>query len=169
MKSYLTAIIILFVFSSCCTFTRYYVVRHAERTSTDCNSPLLSPQGTNRANTLRDSLLSKGIDSIFVSVCLRTQQTAQPLATALGITMIQSGTSAAETTTLVNRLLKIRKKDVLVVGHTSTVPAIVLGLSGQTIAPIPETDFDNMYIIRIKRCHRIYKSLTHITYGVPTN
>lgn len=169
MKTYLTAIIIVCIFSSCCTYTRFYVVRHAEKTLSDCNAPLASPQGTDRANTLRDLLLSKGIDSIFVSDCLRTQQTAQPLATALGITMIQAGTSATATNELAKRLNRINKKEVLVVGHTNTIPSIVLALSGRSIAPINDDDYDNMYIIRIKRCSRIYKSLTQTTYGVPTN
>ena len=58
----------------------------------------------------------------------------------------------------------------LVVGHTSTVPDIVLGLSGSSIVPIPDTDFDNMYLVRIKRVlWTTNRSLIQSTYGVPTN
>jgi broad specificity phosphatase PhoE len=62
----------------------------------------------------------------------------------------------------------MRSKEVLVVGHTNTVPAIVLGLSGQTIAPIADTDFDNIYIIKVKRCSGTNRTLAHITYGIST-
>ena len=169
MKNAITGIFFICLFSSCST-TRYYVIRHAEKTSNDCTAPLLQPQGFNRAQTLRDSLLSKHIDSIFVSTCLRTQQTAQPLATALNLTMIQFDPSAAQTQVLLSRLKKIRGKNMLVVGHTSTVPEIVLGLSGSSIAPIADTDFDNMFLVRIKRVlWSTNRRLIQSTYGVPTN
>ena len=62
----------------------------------------------------------------------------------------------------VKRLYNMNKKKVLIVGHSNTVPRIVKGLSGQTINPIPETDYDNLYIIKIKRSNR---QLTQTTYG----
>jgi len=169
MRVYLLGIASLCIIFSCST-TRYYVVRHAEKTSNDCNAPLLNPEGFQRANTLRDTLLSKGIDSIFVSICLRTQQTAQPLATALGISLIQFNTTNTMTDSLIRRLKKMRGKDILIVGHTNTVPAIVLGLSGVTINPIADSDFDNMFIIHVRRCFgNTRRSLRSTTYGVITN
>ena len=167
MKKYFLGIACLCILSSC-SYTYYYVVRHAEKTLNDCNAPLKSPEGFNRANALRDTLLHKGIDSIFVSTCLRTQQTAQPLATALGINMIQF--DVANNTALIDRLKKIRGKDILVVGHTNTVPAVVLALSGVSINPISDSDYDNLYIIRIRRfLWTTTRSLQQTTYGAPTN
>jgi len=169
MKNAITGIFLICLLSSCST-TRYYIVRHAEKTSNDCTAPLLQPEGFNRAQTLRDSLLSKHIDSIFVSTCLRTQQTAQPLATALTLTTIQFEPNPAQTQALISRLKKIRGKNMLVVGHTSTVPEIVLGLSGNSVAPITDTDFDNMYLVRIKRVlWSTNRTLIQSTYGVATN
>ncbi len=155
------------IFSSCTSY--YYVVRHAEKTSNDCNAPLASPAGFTRANVLKDTLLAKGIDSVFVSTCLRTQQTAQPLASAINRPMRQFDPTDPSTQILITRLKKIKGKEVLVVGHTSTVPAIVLGLSGRTISPIADTDFDNMYIVKRKTFLWTTKTLNHVTYGVPTN
>jgi phosphohistidine phosphatase SixA len=130
--------------SSC--VTTYYVVRHAEKTANDCSAPLAT-NGFTRAGVLRDSLHTKGIDSIFVSTCLRTQQTGQPLATLLSISMLQSATTESATQTLAARLKKISGKQVLVVGHGNTVPVIVQALSGEAIDAIPDSDYDNLYRI----------------------
>jgi len=155
------------LFSSC--VSSYFVVRHAEKTSNDCTAPLASPAGFTRADVLRDSLLSNGIDSIFVSTCLRTQQTAQPLATAISLPMRQVEPNDPATQSFITRLKKIKGKQVLVVGHTSTVPAIVLGLSGSTISPIADTDFDNMFIVKRKTFLWTTRTLRQTTYGAPTN
>lgn len=143
-----------------CT-TYYYVVRHAEKADNSANPPL-SVAGQQRARDLRDSLAGKGIDSIFTSTFIRTRQTAEPLATLLNKTVRVHGGTPDE---LVADLKAIKNKAVLVVGHSNTVPVIVNGLSGQTIPVIDENDFDNMYIIRVKKGLGTQRSLRHITYG----
>jgi broad specificity phosphatase PhoE len=148
-----------------CT-TRYYIVRHAERLDDSSDSPL-SSLGYTRADILRDSLQNKGITQIFASTLQRTQQTAQPLATALNLQLklYRPDTTAG----LIARLKKIRGKKVLVVGHSNTVPDLVLGLSQQSVAPIPETDFDNLYIVKITTAWgSIKRSLVQTTYGPAT-
>lgn len=154
---------ILLVFCSC--YNTYYVVRHAEKVLTPPNAsnPPLTDAGVQRSNDLNAYFGKKKPDSIFVSTFLRTQQTAAPTATTAGITPIiinQIDTNAVNA--LITRLYKMNKKKVLVVGHTNTVPRIVKGLSGQTINAIPETDYDNLYIIKIRRTNR---QLTQTTYG----
>jgi phosphohistidine phosphatase SixA len=152
------------LFLSSCV-THYYVVRHADRLNNTANSPL-SEAGFARARALRDTLSTKSIDSIFASTFLRTQQTAEPTATALGKTVIIYSTDT--TTGLINRLKKIVGKNVLVVGHSNTVPVIVQGLSDQAVAPIAEDDFDNLYIIKVRKWMGIKKWLTQTTYGKPS-
>ena len=147
-----------------CT-TTYYVVRHADRLDNSYNSPLSGP-GQTRAVALRDTLLSKGIDSIFISTFLRTEQTAQPLATATGITMVRYLPDTTDG--LIRRLKKINGKDVLIVGHSDKVPLIVQGLSGQQVPAIADDDFDNLYIIRVRKCLNVRRSLVHTTYGAPS-
>lgn len=163
MKKLMTVLTLVVLCSSCTTY--YYVVRHADRLNNSANSPL-STDGFTRANVLRDSLSGKGIDSIFASTFLRTQQTAAPLATALHLTVkiYNPDTTAG----LITRLKRIRGKDVLVVGHSDNVPQIVEGLSGQTIAPIGALDFDNLYVIRVKRFWGISRTLWQKTYGAPS-
>ncbi|MEO6329495.1 MAG: phosphoglycerate mutase family protein [Ginsengibacter sp.] len=151
------------LFSSCTTY--YYVVRHAERQDNSAGSPL-SAIGLQRAAILRDSLISKGIDSIFASTFIRTQQTAQPLATALGkpLRIYLPDTTVG----LIAALKKINGKEILVVGHSDKVPDIVQGLSGQTVPAIAFDDFDNLYIIKVKKCLGTRKWMWHKTYGPPS-
>jgi len=162
MKKF-TLLLLAAVFMLHACTTKYYIVRHAERLDNSADSPL-SDTGVTRANILRDSLLNKGIDQIFASTFLRTQQTAQPLATALGVqlTLYRPDTTAG----LIARLKKIGGKNVLVVGHSNTVPELVQGLSLQAVPAIPETDFDNLYIVKIsKGWGQTRRSLVHTTYG----
>jgi bisphosphoglycerate-dependent phosphoglycerate mutase len=87
----------------------------------------------------------------------------------MGKTMIEFEPTTAKTDSLIRRLNKIRGKKVLIVGHANTIPAIILGLSGITITPIADTDFDNLYTVRIRRFFGTTKTLVHTTYGVITN
>ena len=148
-----------------CASTNYYVVRHAERVDNSRNSAL-SPAGLQRAEDLKDVLGSKKIDLIYVSTYLRTQQTAQPTATAKGLPLIiyKPDTTAG----LVAHLKKMKGKSVLVTGHSDTVPDIVSGLSNQAVAPIADNDFDNLYIIKVRNFLGTHRTLSHVTYGKPT-
>ncbi len=165
MKHLMLGLLVAVFLLPACT-TRYYIVRHAERLNNTSDAPL-STTGLARANTLCDSLSGKNINHVFASTFQRTQQTAQPLATALGLELIiyRPDTTAG----LVARLKKIRGKNVLVVGHSNTVPEIVQGLSLQAVAPIPENDFDNLYLIKVKTgWGSIRRTLVQTTYG-PTS
>lgn len=68
----LLSFFILFFLS--CT-TKYYLVRHAEKACEDYAACSLTDQLSNRAIALRDSLIHKGIYSIFTSESFRTQLT----------------------------------------------------------------------------------------------
>jgi broad specificity phosphatase PhoE len=154
---------IIFFFCSC--YNTYYVVRHAEKVLTPANAsdPLLTNIGIQRSNDLNAYFSRKKPDSIFVTKYLRNQLTAAPTATAAGITpTIVNQSDTNNINVFVTRLLKLNKKSVLIVGHTNTVPLIVKGLSGETISPIQENDYDNMYIIKQTRTKR---HLIQRTYG----
>ncbi|MBG0858477.1 MAG: histidine phosphatase family protein [Bacteroidales bacterium] len=144
-----------------CTTTNIYLVRHAEKADNTANPPL-SNIGFQRADILRDTLLNKDIDSIFVSGFLRTQQTAQPLCDVLDMNYVIYNKDSTEQ--LIHRLKKIKGKNVLVVGHSDNVPEIISILSNRTVN-IPETVFDRMYIVTIKYGLKTTTSLKETTYG----
>ena len=148
-----------------CTSTKYYVVRHTERIDNSRNSAL-SPAGLLRAQALKDTLAATKIDLIYASTYIRTQQTARPTATAKNLQMIiyQPDTTAG----LVAHLKTLKGKSVLVVGHSDTVPDIVSGLSHESVAPIADNDFDNLYIISVHNFFGARRNLKHVTYGKAT-
>src|SRR5687768_13565710 len=81
------SIIALFLIS--CKATTYYVVRHAEKetTNTMTSDVPLSEEGKQRAVALKDILQNQKVSQIYSTNYIRTKTTAQPLADALGITI----------------------------------------------------------------------------------
>jgi phosphohistidine phosphatase SixA len=143
-------VLFFFLLLSSCSSSTFYVVRHAERQSATDDTTPLSDTGKARANKLADLLADKGIDSVYSSKYLRCTQTAQPLANRLNQTILLYNPNP--TTEIVNRLQGIKSKKVLVVGHSNTVLEIVKGLGGKpTIQKIEAGDYDNLFILQIKK------------------
>jgi phosphohistidine phosphatase SixA len=149
-----------------CQQTTVIVLRHAEKQNP---SPLpdnqvpLTAAGHARAATLAQVLAREGVTKIYVTEKLRTQQTAAPLATLLGITPQQI--PAANTDELVTELRSFSNRGrVIVVGHSDTVPAIVDKLGGGTVT-IGAREFDNLFVLTLRKpsATRIIKA----TYGEP--
>lgn len=153
--------------SSCYT-SYYYVVRHAEKASTPADNPPLTAAGQQRAIALCDSLRNKNVKRIFVSQYLRTQQTAQPSASLLQVTPTQY--NASQPVDSLAKLKGIGGQNVLVVGHSNTVPQLILKLTGVNIGQIPDNDFDNFYVIkRVKNSSGDTFTLFRTdTYGAPS-
>jgi broad specificity phosphatase PhoE len=124
------------------------VVRHAERAGAMTNSAGISELGKCRAGVLAGMLADANIAHIFVSEVERTQQTAEPLAKKLNVR--PEVMPAEDVESLVKRLRAgPHRGAVLVVGHSNTVPAIVGKLSGKTVPPISDTEFDRMYVLTL--------------------
>lgn len=149
--------------SSSCT-TTYYIVRHAEKAD-KTRDTALSDEGHARAAALRDTLMNQNIKKVFVTNYLRTQQTAAPLATELGITPTE--VFANQTPQLVQQLKAIKGRNVLVVGHSNTVPVIIDELmeNAQNVR-IAEKDFDDLFKIKITK--NKVKEFTQLNYGITT-
>ena len=126
--------------------TSVYLARHAEKAA-DPVDPPLTPQGTKRAEALADELHYAEITAIVVSNLLRTQQTAAPLAARRGLTPVVF--TAGDTAAIAQHILTNHAGgNVLVVGHTNTVPQIITALGATPpLAVIPEDDFDNLFLV----------------------
>jgi phosphohistidine phosphatase SixA len=124
-----------------------FLVRHAERADTAAGTttadPSLSDAGRARAVALATLLKDAGITTIFVTELRRTQETAAPLAAALGI--VPTVIAQNDLKALVPKL-KSTVGNVLVVGHSNTVPAVIDAL-GLTAPIIGDADFDNLFIV----------------------
>ena len=130
-----------------------FLVRHAERADTVPGTsptmaadPDLSDAGRARADSLATALKDAKITAIYATEFKRTQQTAAPLAKVLGLTVtIVTSKSAPE---LIDHLKK-SKGNVLVVGHSNTVPEIIKALGVTTPVTIGDNDFDNLFLVRV--------------------
>jgi len=123
-----------------------FLVRHAEKASNAADAPL-SPEGEKRAECLATTLKDAGIKQIYVTDVMRTQQTAAPLAKALKIkpTII----AAKDPNALIKNLVYTGGGNILVVGHSDTVPFVIARLQGGTVAPIGENEYDRMFVMTI--------------------
>lgn len=127
----------------------------------------LTTAGQQRAVDLKNLLDGEGIDKIYASVYKRTQLTAQPLADDINKTTIIYGLDS--TLAFADHLKKFSGSDILIVGHTNNIPVLVESLSGESISPIDESDFDNLYIIEVKKNFAwTSRYLTTETYGAPS-
>ena len=123
------------------------LVRHAEKVSTAPDA-LLSPAGQERAECLAQVLKDSGIKRIFVSDVKRTQETADPLAKALGIkpTVVEK----KDMNTLVHDAFDGAGGNTLVVGHGDTLPQIIERVQAGTIAPIGDNEYDALYVLTVR-------------------
>jgi broad specificity phosphatase PhoE len=143
------------VFAYFSTFSRpittVILVRHAEKKIDPNNpDPDLTPEGESRAQGLARMFQNAGINRIFVTQYKRTQETAKPLSdrTGVPVTVVNS----QQTNEVIKQILtNERGGTIFVAGHNNTVPAIVSELSGQTFPVIPESEYDNMFIVTICR------------------
>lgn len=125
-----------------------FLVRHAEKAPPAANGlandPDLSAAGRARADRLAKALSDVRFSAIYASEFQRTQKTAVPIARKymIGVATIP----AKDTATLVAKL-KQEDGNVLVVGHSNTIPDIIKGLGITTPVQIAESEYDDLFIV----------------------
>jgi len=127
-------------------------LRHAEalpRTRGNQN-PALAKDGQARAGRWAKTLRAAGVTKVYATELIRTQQTAAPLAKALGLEVqrYRAGKSQAFAESL--RTLK-NGEVVVVVGHSNTVPQMAAVLGGKLTGldkkgHLQETEHDRMIV-----------------------
>jgi broad specificity phosphatase PhoE len=155
------------IFAYFATFSRplttVILVRHAEKKIEPVNpDPDLAPEGVERAREIARMFADAGVNVIYATQYKRTQQTVQPLVDRTGVpaTLLNSN----QTEELVSQIqTRHRGKTIFIAGHNTTVPATVSMLSGETYPPIPETEYDNLFIVNIYRFGKA--KVTKLKYG----
>jgi broad specificity phosphatase PhoE len=128
-------------------------VRHAEKALVPTDDPGLNEAGKRRAAELARQLVDAdvvaGVDAIYSTAYRRTEETVQPVATALGLPITSYDVS--NTATIMDEIVKEHKgKIVLVVGHSNTVPALIGNMGASKKVPeIDENEYDNIYVVSI--------------------
>lgn len=156
--------------------TTILIVRHAERADGTTNSDL-SQAGRDRADALVAVTDESGVAAIYSTEFCRTAQTAQPVASALGMTLNyqqsnQSGVSLddcepgievpktplpetiATAQDLVDHLLsQHRGKVIMVIGHSNTVPELIAALGQGEFASVQigSNEFDRLFIVTVRQ------------------
>ena len=144
--------------------TTVILIRHAERLTTPGNNdPHLSAAGKSRAQLLLHVLSRAEVSAIYTSEFIRTKETAQPLAEALGLSPIEA-TNAEDIKTDI--LLNHAGKTVLVVGHTNTVPEVIRLFGDNSDHEIADEEFDNMFVATVLGEDRV--RVTRLKYGERT-
>ena len=136
------------------TTTTVVLVRHAEKALGTIDDPPLSPEGELRSERLAQMFGAREgagrLDAIYVTNTRRTQQTAAPLAARLHLVPVVL-TSTDSAATAARLLREHRGGTVLLIGHSNTLPELVLELSGKQIEPIPEIDYAEIYVLSVPR------------------
>lgn len=157
--------VVVFAFLS--TFSRplttVILVRHAEKKlEPDNPDPDLTPAGGERAQQIARVFGEAGIEAIYATQYKRTQQTVKPLAERLGFSVNVIDSKA--TAELVNQIQTAhRGQTILVAGHSNSVPAIISALSGESFPEIPDSEYDNLFIVTIYRFGKA--KVTKLKYG----
>lgn len=122
-----------------------YLTRHAEKAATGTD-PALTAEGKVRAQNIAATLKKSGIKHIYSTNFLRTQQTAAPISTLLGLPVVTY--DPAQLAAFAQQL-KALPDNSLVVGHSDTTPELIRQLGGDSVPDIAETEFDRLYQVSI--------------------
>ena len=127
--------------------TTVLIVRHAEKASDRDGSAAQRTRarpGRRRWRTWRARRASR---AIFHTQFKRTLETVEPLAAQLEPVADRApgrGHAGSSSSTI---RTSWSGKTVLVAGHSNTVPEIVKALTGVAMEDIPDTQFDNLYVV----------------------
>lgn len=125
-----------------------FLVRHGEKVELS-RDPALSTAGRDRAAVLAKILRSAKIESVHSSDFIRTRDTAAPTAAEHGLKAELY--DHRDLPALVDKLRKTGGRH-LVVGHSTTTPALVELLGGEAISEINEKgEYDRLYIVTVGR------------------
>src|SRR3546814_3012742 len=125
-------------------------LRHAEKVDDGSRDPSLTDAGRARAHALAELLRSRDVVAVYATDFRRTRDTAEPTAAVHDLSII-SYDAEAPAEAVAERLRRAHATGtVLVVGHSNTVPGIVSALCGCEVAPSDESDYGNMFEVRLR-------------------
>ena len=150
-----------------------FLVRHAEKEDEPRQDPPLKKEGVARSQELARLLANAGIKSIYTSQFTRTKSTAEPTAAKLGLTVasisLRSNPAnprliAEESTAeVVNKIMERPGENVLIVGHSNSVPDVIKMLGGDVVPTIDERKFNDLFIVTVYAKGKA--KVTHMKYG----
>lgn len=126
--------------------TTLFLIRHAEKAEASSN-PELSQAGIERAINWAKYFEKTPIDFFYTTLYKRTQQTCATVAATKQKDIIFY---KPENMDLKKLISENKGRTILIVGHSNTIPNYINKLLGeQKYADISESDFGNLYIIKV--------------------
>jgi broad specificity phosphatase PhoE len=131
-----------------------FLVRHAERATTPAGQPAgrgmmgddppLTEAGQQRAVRLAALLASADVKHIFSTEFQRTRQTAAPLAERMNIKTVMG--AARDPEPFIQQIRSV-SGNVLVVGHSNTIPELIKRLGVKQSITIADSEYDNLFVV----------------------
>ena len=133
--------------------TLVLLVRHAEKGADPPGDPSLSTAGEGRARALAAALRDAGVTAVITSQFRRTRETAQPVATARGVTpeVVAVGREGISdhVKAVASAVRRHPGEVVLVVGHSNTIPSIVAELGGPRLPDLCDSSYGHLFVLRL--------------------
>lgn len=127
--------------------TTIYLIRHAEKADSSSNTEL-SAEGKKRADEWAAYFKDVPIDLIYSTPYLRTQNTCSPTAISKQKEIISYNPREMD---LKKLIAENPGKTILITGHSNTIPKHINQLLSEEKYPeIPESQFGNLYAIKVK-------------------
>ncbi len=120
-----------------------FLVRHAEQAPGE--DPSLNALGYQRAQAIAECMAQAGIQAVWATATRRAHQTALPTASRLGLQIQEYDPSAPEGFAAE---LIAANQSALVIGHSNTLPALVLALGAAPGSAIEAHEYDRLYLVR---------------------
>ncbi len=127
----------------------YYLIRHAEKDRSDPENldPELTQKGLGRAMHWAEILNDVALDAVYTTDYERTSMTAAPISVKQDITVQYYD---PETLDIAQFKVDNLGKNVLVVGHSNSTPALVNKLIGQErYGPMDDSDNGSLFIVQL--------------------
>jgi len=122
------------------------LVRHAEKAQDHPNNPTLLPEGEARAKRLAIHLKDWGIEQIFSTDFIRTQNTVEPLANLLNLEI--ESYKVDSLWDFAQDLKTSEAKNILICGHTDINPKMINYLIGEEVyEEMPLEEYDGIYVV----------------------
>jgi len=122
-----------------------YVIRHGEKVQTGAD-PALTAAGRERAAAWAEMLRLIDLDIILTSDAKRTRETGGIIARSLGLPQKELPMqNVAGLTDLIE--FDHENDNVLIVGHTETIPQILSSLGSPEAVEISKSEFANLFVL----------------------
>lgn len=123
-----------------------FLVRHAEKVADGTGDPELTREGIVRANKLAEMLATAEINKIFSTNYKRTVNTGLPISKLLNLEInMYDPHNESE---LSRMLESVNSGNMLIIGHSNTIPGLVNGLIGQEkYLDLDNDEYDKLFMV----------------------